>query len=166
MLMRLLFYTLFIALFFTACQSSEPKEASDNQLTSSSKEGVEEVVFESLDGLEITADFYYGASKDKVVLLCHQAGFSRGAYNEIAPRLVAQGLSCMAVDLRSGGEVNGVLNETHARATAQGLSTNYQDSEQDIRAALDYLKSQGFKKVVLWGSFSILSLSLFKCLRS
>jgi len=37
-----------------------------------------------------------GASE--IVLLFHQAGFSRGEFKNIAPRLVDSGFECLAVD--------------------------------------------------------------------
>ncbi len=158
--MRLLFYILFLALVFPSCQSSSENDNANGDGGLDIEEGVEKVQFKSKDGLEISADFYYGKSKDKVILLCHQAGFSRGSYVQIAPRLVQAGFSCLAVDLRSGAEVNGIINETHQRAEDAGLATNYEDSRQDILASLDYLKARGVKKVVLWGSSYSATLSL------
>jgi len=50
-----------------------------------------QIEIDSLDGLKITADLYMKSS-DKAqpfIVLCHQAGWSRGEYREIAPKLNA-----------------------------------------------------------------------------
>ncbi|MGB5820552.1 MAG: alpha/beta fold hydrolase [Saonia sp.] len=113
----------------------------------------EKVEFPSQDGLEITADFYTKENSSTIVLLFHQAGWSRGEYGEIAPKLNTMGYSCLAVDLRSGGEVNGVKNETHKRAASKGKPTEYKDALQDIEAAVNYVKSTYRpEKIILWGS--------------
>ncbi|KAA3618386.1 MAG: alpha/beta fold hydrolase [Calditrichaeota bacterium] len=112
------------------------------------------VRFKSLDGLEITADFYEAAdSEAPVIILFHQAGWSRGEYIETAPRLNNLGFSCLAVDLRSGGKINGVLNSTHENAVKKKYDTYYLDAYLDMAAAVKYaeenLKSE---KLIIWGS--------------
>ena len=74
-------------------------------------------------GLEVTWDNYQKTDRLPVIIFCHQAGWSRGEYLEIIPKVRAWGFTCMAVDLRSGGEVNGVVNQTAARAKKEGLPT-------------------------------------------
>ena len=96
----------------------------------------ESLSFLTADGLEISADLYR-VSEDRATLfivLFHQAGWSRGEYREIAPRLNALGFHCMAVDQRSGGGVNDVANETARRAAAEGLGTSYLDALPDLAA--------------------------------
>jgi dienelactone hydrolase len=116
---------------------------------------MESVSFPSEDGLPITADLYR-AKKDAggpMLVLFHQAGWSRGEYREIAPRLVALGFRCLAVDQRSGGEVNDVRNQTVARASAAGKGTAYLDAIPDVRAALRWARvKQGDGEVIAWGS--------------
>lgn len=108
--------------------------------------------FPSRDGLMITAD-YYPAKGAPLILLFHQAGWSRGEYRETAPWLNAQGFACLAIDQRSGGEVNGVVNATHKRALDKGLPTTYLDAVQDMQATVDYaLSVLGVKTVIVWGS--------------
>ena len=115
----------------------------------------EQATFKSGDGLEITADLYI-VHKDKktpLIVLCHQAGWSRGAYREIAPRLNKLGFNCIAVDQRSGKGVNGVKNETAARAVAAKKGMNYADAEIDVIAALKYARKNHAKgKLLAWGS--------------
>ena len=116
---------------------------------------LKQIEFDSQDGLKITADLYMN-SDDKTkpfVVLCHQAGWSRGEYREIAPKLNALGFNCMAIDQRSGKGVNGVTNETASRAKAADKGDSYLDAEQDILAAVKYAKTNFAKgKLILWGS--------------
>lgn len=95
--------------------------------------------FPSKDSLTISADLYEVNGKKPIVLLCHQAGFSRGEYKDTAIKLNHLGYSCLAIDQRSGKIANEVSNETAQRAKDKGLSTTYLDARQDIEAAIDYL---------------------------
>lgn len=111
------------------------------------------VQFDAADGLSITADLYEKSGSKKVIILFHQAGWSRGEYKEIAPKLNALGYTCLAVDLRSGGGVNDVKNETNARAKKAGKKTAYADAFQDIEAAVSHVKSQhNPDQLIIWGS--------------
>lgn len=102
----------------------------------------------------LTADVYMMHDKTApFILLFHQARWSRGEDEEIAPRLNMMGFNCMAVDLRSGGEVNGVKNQSFILAQEEMKPTNYVDAYQDIESAVAYAKkfyAQG--KIILWGS--------------
>jgi dienelactone hydrolase len=119
------------------------------------------ITFPSDDGLTITADLYLGQDTTlPFILLCHQAGYSRGEYNETAKKFMRLGYNCLAIDLRSGGEVNGVKNMTFDEATKKRKGTGYMDAEQDISAAVDYLYERSKKKVVLVGSSYSASLVL------
>jgi pimeloyl-ACP methyl ester carboxylesterase len=110
------------------------------------------ISFPSLDGLTITADNYLQNDTLPWILLCHQAGYSRGEYGETAAFFASAGYNCLAIDQRSGDEVNGVKNETAALAKAKKLPTSYLDAEQDILAALNYLFENSKKPVILVGS--------------
>jgi alpha-beta hydrolase superfamily lysophospholipase len=111
--------------------------------------------FKSSDGLEVTADLYVQHSEEApMIVLFHQAGWSRGEYVEIAPKLNKLGYNCIAIDQRSGGEINGVINETHKRATDKKLATKYTDAEKDMISAIKYAKENYSKtqKLIIWGS--------------
>lgn len=113
------------------------------------------VSFKAKDGLEVTADLYLTKDeKAPMIILFHQAGWSRGEYKEIAPKLNELGFSCMAVDQRSGGDVNDIDNETFKRAEKQGLPTAYIDAIPDLNAAIDYVKSnyKAASHTLIWGS--------------
>lgn len=116
--------------------------------------GFKSVDYPTAGGIQGRADVY--ASKNQsatLILLFHQAGWSRGEYREIAPKLVKRGYRVMAVDQRSGGAVNGVQNETHYRATRMGLARSYLDAYADMQAALSYARKElGAKRVIVWGS--------------
>ncbi|MDH7444838.1 alpha/beta hydrolase [Aquimarina sp. 2201CG14-23] len=115
--------------------------------------GQKTIDFPSKDGLVITADVYDTKDSDQFIILFHQAGWSRGEYLEIAPKLNSLGYNCMAVDQRSGGAVNGVKNKTKALAQKQGKQTEFVDAFQDIEAAVDYVKkTYNPKKIIIWGS--------------
>ncbi len=113
---------------------------------------IEAVTFPSKDGLEISADIYEVDKDAPIIVLCHQAGYSRGEYREIAPKLNKMGFTCIAIDQRSGNAVNGITNETAARASAKKLGQTYEDAEQDIIAAVNYAYDKHKKPVLLWGS--------------
>lgn len=100
------------------------------------------VTFRSVDGLEVTADFYEtDAQTHKYLLLFHQAEYSRGEYMQIATRLIKLGFNCLAVDLRFGQEVNFVNNETAMRARKGGFPVTMLDCEKDMIASIQYVKT-------------------------
>lgn len=110
------------------------------------------ISFFSKDGILITADLYLINDTLPYMILCHQAGSSRGEYLETAARFGKFGYNCIAIDMRSGGEMNGIKNETAINAKAKGRSTTFLDAAQDITAAIDYAYDLSKKKVVLVGS--------------
>jgi len=110
--------------------------------------------FPSTDGLPVTADIYLTEDPDAPwIILFHQAGYSRGEYRPIAPRLNKMGFNCMAVDQRSGKAINDVVNKTHNEAVQWNLKTKYPDAFPDLEASLLYVKNN-FKptKTIIWGS--------------
>ncbi len=121
---------------------------------------VEKISFPSSDGVVITADLYFVNDSLPYMVLCHQAGYSRGEYAETASKFCHLGYNCLAIDARSGGEVNGVKNETALDAAKKKKPTTYLDAEKDIIAAIDYAYSKSGKKVFLIGSSYSASLAL------
>jgi dienelactone hydrolase len=122
----------------------------------------ETITFYSTDSLTITADTYISHSPSApFIILFHQAGFSRGEYLEIAPELSTMGFNVMAVDQRSGKEVNGIVNHTASHASDKNLRDTYLDAWPDMMAAIQYAKNnfaQG--PLILWGSSYSASLVL------
>ena len=118
----------------------------------------------SADGLAISMDLYTPHSEATIptVVLFHQAAWSRGEYIETAPKLNALGFNAIAVDLRSGGTVNGISNQTAARARKDNLSTTYIDAIPDMIAALEYARKQyPQSKIIVWGSSYSAALVLY-----
>lgn len=112
-----------------------------------------EQVIPSLDGVLIHGKLYESTVQNsKVILLCHQAEYSKGEYNETAPKLKKMGFTCLAIDQRSGEAVNGDVNLTARNAKDRELPTTYDDAEQDIRSALYYLYERYERKIILLGS--------------
>ncbi len=153
-------FLLLVVLNFSYCTAKvDIKKENDNHISSLLKK--ETIEFPSKDGLIITADTYFKNGNSKFVLLCHQAGFSRGEYIHTAPILVEKGFNAMAIDQRSGNKVNDIINETNKLATSQGKATDYVAAKQDIIAAIDKAYELNHKKpIYLVGSSYSASLVL------
>ena len=162
--MRSIFiFTLIILL--TACGPSKKKETELKQPLSHSHGEVlttfKTITFPSIDKLLVTADLYQIKEPKGVILLCHQAGFSRGEYIEAAKKLNELGYTCIATDQRSGEVSNHVLNETAKRAKEQELATTYLDAKPDIESAINYAYDlNNNKPIILVGSSYSAALSL------
>ncbi len=124
------------------------------------------VEFPSIDGLIVNGNLYEVGNDKPVILLCHQAGYNRIEYADIAPKLNELGYNCMAIDQRSGGEFAEKSNETFLRAKKDELATDYLDAQQDIEAAINYLNKKFNKKIIIWGSSYSSSLVLFESLQN
>jgi len=123
-------------------------------------EGQRKVTFPSPDGLTITADLYMKDQDLPFILLFHQGNCSRGEYREIAPKLLNLNYNCLSVDLRSGGKVNFIENETFLDAGRKNISRTMLDAGTDVRAAIQYAGKFNDQPVVLFGSSYSASLSL------
>jgi predicted esterase len=116
---------------------------------------VSKITFLSNDDLEITADTYFLDENkgNPLIALFHQAGWSRGEYLEIAPKLNKMGFNCVAADLRSGKEINNIPNMTAENAIIADKQTRYIDALPDILATLRYIDTHfPNNKVIAWGS--------------
>ena len=144
----------FLCLVFAAASVSAQEGQSKNFKT---------ISFPSADSLEITADLYmkHDDKSKPFIVLCHQAGWSRGEYREIAPKLNSLGFNCLAIDQRSGKGINDVENETMKRASQAGKGTQFLDAEQDMIAAVKYAKKNYANgKLLIWGSSYSAALTL------
>ncbi|PIP54374.1 MAG: hypothetical protein COX07_05685, partial [Bacteroidetes bacterium CG23_combo_of_CG06-09_8_20_14_all_32_9] len=90
----------------------------------------------------------------------HQAGYSKGEYKTSAEKFLKLGYNCLAVDLRSGGGVNYVQNETANLAKEKGMTITYLEAEKDMLAAIDYVWSKSQKQMILFGSSYSASLAM------
>lgn len=144
--------SLLVILSAASCKKNEGTSPDNNTPATVDSAYTKTFTFKSLDSLTVTADIYH-VSKDKpVMVLCHQAGFSRGEYKTTAPIFNTLGYNCIAVDLRSGNEINGIENETAKGYSPKGLPQDYVNAEQDIIAAVNYAYNMYGKNVILVGS--------------
>lgn len=118
------------------------------------------ITFKAPDGVTIFADVYETKTNDKIMLLCHQAGYSKGEYFETAKKLNALGYTCIAIDQRSGDSVNKDINLTAKMATLKKLNTGYIDAEVDIVTAVNHVFNLYHKKIIVMGSSYSASLIL------
>jgi len=121
------------------------------------------VEFPSTDRLMITGDLYMAHEEAApFIVLFHQAGFSRGEYRELAPKLNKLGFNCLAIDQRSGEGVNGINNETATRAKEKNLPHTYLDAMIDLEAAVEFVRGKKAKgKLIVWGSSYSAALVLY-----
>ena len=113
------------------------------------------ISIDSEDGIKIIADTYLinEDPKTPVIVLYHQAGWSRGEYIEIAPKLNQLGFNCIAVDLRSGESVNDVPNLTAQHALKANKQIRYIDALPDIISSLHYINTLfPDTNIIAWGS--------------
>lgn len=107
-----------------------------------------ETVILRSDGAQVFAYLFKTKAPKGLILLFHQAGSSAQEYSPIVPKLNALGWDCLAVDLRSGGDMYG-QNRTFE---ALGRSAGYMDAYKDMVSAADYARKLGYKQIVAWGS--------------
>ena len=122
----------------------------------------QKVYFKATDGLRITADLYLKDKTLPFILLFHQVGSSRGEYNQIATKLLHLDYNCLAIDLRSGNELNFVQNETAAYAVQHDYGHSLNDCRLDIEAAVKYVLNFNNREVILLGSSFSASLCLLE----
>jgi len=112
----------------------------------------------SEDGIQLKANYYKIEANDKpLILLFHQAGYSRGEYVETGPKLNELGFSSLAIDQRSGSKVNGVMNDAAKDAKGKGLETDFPSAYPDLEATLKYVKENDYAPngvIVLGSSYS------------
>ena len=122
----------------------------------------EPVQFKAADGVTVYGVYYAAkSSAQPVILLFHQASSNHYEYAGIAPKLVAGGFSCLAIDQRWGGAMWGHRNETvHKLGRSQG-GAEPNVLQQDIEAALTWARTRDpHRKFILWGSSYSASLVL------
>jgi dienelactone hydrolase len=109
------------------------------------------ITLTAADSVKVFAWHYAASDAAKpAILLFHQAGSNHAEYSTIAPRLVAQGYHCLALDQRSGGKMWGVANRT---ADALGREADYLSALKDLEAALAWPRTIGLPvRSIVWGS--------------
>lgn len=122
---------------------------------------VSHLTFPSSDSITIYADIYTSEQGQMNLLLCHQAGYSRGAYISTGIILSKLGFGAMAIDQRSGEEAKDIPNLTYQEANSKGLPTAYIDAKKDIESAIDHLyELNGQQPIIIVGSSYSASLCL------
>jgi len=116
--------------------------------------GAKQLQLAAADGVPITADLYAPhPATAPLAILFHQAGYSRGEYRTIAPRLNALGWNAIAIDARSGSAAEGVGNATAFAACERAKGQTYLDAIADLEATVEYARRHLAKgKLVIWGS--------------
>ena len=143
-------FTLAIVCIATACHAAPRCGA---PTTAPTPAGVTALHFAAADGVSVTADLYAPhPDTAPMIVLFHQAGYSRGEYRTIAPKLNALGFNALAVDTRSGNATQGVGNETAASACTAGKPATYVDAMADMRAAVVEARKHARGKLLIWGS--------------
>ncbi len=98
----------------------------------------ESVFFLTEDGVTIAGD-WYSSDGDRFALLLHMMPATKESWATLAERLVEQGISCLAIDLRGhGASTNGGALDYHAFSDAE-----HQASVKDVEAAFAFLESKG-----------------------
>lgn len=110
------------------------------------------VTFTAEDGLLITADQYLASPDNPYIVLFHEQGSSRGEFRNTARRLCKMDYNCLAVDLRNGGSIHFISNETAKRCKESRCPTSAGDIELDMIAAIRYAHQQSGRPVILFGS--------------
>jgi dienelactone hydrolase len=108
----------------------------------------EALTLKAADGVTLYAKYYKADHPKALILLFHQAGSNYAEYASIAPRLVAEAYSALAIDQRSGGKMFGRNNET---AQHFGKKAEYLYALPDLEAALAWANSQKLP-IAVWGS--------------
>jgi dienelactone hydrolase len=108
---------------------------------------VTSVNFMADDGLTVSGRYYRTDAPKALILLFHQANSSKDEYATIAPKLVEEGYSVLAVDQRSGGAMFGT-NQTAARLKTP---VTYGDALHDLDAALNWGRTMRLP-IIAWGS--------------
>jgi len=118
------------------------------------------VTFKSSDDLEVVAHLYEMDPTYPYIILLHQGNYSKGEYKEIAISLLKLKYNCLAVDLRYGGTVNSIPNETAQNAKEKRVLRSMYDAGIDVEAAIDYIYEKSSQEVVLFGSSYSATLAL------
>ncbi len=101
-----------------------------------------EVSFQTRDGVTIRANLFLPKGKKPVpvVLLLHQLGSSKSAWNAFAEKLVRNNYAALALDLRGHGESTSFSGKH--RDYRSFTEADYAAMIRDVAAAVDYLDSR------------------------
>lgn len=105
---------------------------------------MERVVANAYDGVQLVGNFYPGNNSSGVLLL-HMYRKSKEDWDEFAQKLVTQGFSVLAMDMRGHGESGGSI---------ESISPDkyHETIVQDVGRAVDVLRAHGAKSVFIIGA--------------
>lgn len=111
----------------------------------------EPITLTAADGVKVYGEVWRAqGARPPVILAFHQALSNKAEYAPLARRLNEAGFTLMAIDLRSGGNYFGGVNQTVA---ARGGSTNFEAAFPDMEAALTWGEDNAHRApLILWGS--------------
>ena len=117
----------------------------------------QKIEFATTDGRAVVGDLYDIGKNKPVILLCHQSGYNKYEYADIAPKLNNMGFNALAVDLTGGGAFAAHNNETVDKGTPIGSSAKdrqliFDRVKEEINTAVNYLHERYNQKVIIWGS--------------
>lgn len=111
------------------------------------------IEFKTSDNRIVVGNLYDIGIDNPVVLLCHQLGYNKYEYADIAPKLNAMGFNALAIDLTGGGNFASYTNETIDKGTpVSDRQIAFNKSKEEINTAVNYLFKKYNKKVIIWGS--------------
>jgi len=106
--------------------------------------GMEETI-STADGWLLRGTFY-NASSDKGVILLHMLNRDRSTYRELALALQRAGFKALAIDMRGHGE------STNKGSWRSFTEADFNSMVGDVRAAKEYLRSQGARSFAIIGA--------------
>ena len=112
---------------------------------------MERVIFNNSEKLTLVGNLYPSFS-DSIIIMCHgftSNKYSKGRFERLAKAFNKSGFSALAFDFRGCGE-------------SDDDSLTVDKEVDDLRSAIDFAKSKGYKKIALYGH-SLGTLICLKC---
>jgi len=132
-------------MLLVAVSLSAPCPAQQTQ--ASQRPEVEQVSFETADGVTIVADYYAAAlpagQKAPVAILLHMYPSDRTSWRSFAPKLVKKGIAALAIDLRGHGLSVKPDDMKLAERRKKKDSRLYNTMDRDVSAAYQWLAGRG-----------------------
>lgn len=101
------------------------------------------------DGVTVIGDYYEGGG-EKAVLLLHMMPATRASWIAFANKLVAEGFSALAIDLRGHGE--STSGPDGALDYKTFTDAEHQASIHDVESGIEYLMKRGMKEINIAGA--------------
>ena len=112
---------------------------------------MERVIFNNSEKLTLVGNLYPAVS-ESIIIMCHgftSNKYSKGRFERLAKAFNKSGFSALAFDFRGCGE-------------SDDDSLTVDKEVDDLRSAIDFAKSKGYKKIALYGH-SLGTLICLKC---